>query len=213
VWGLHFSTQTAVVGGLAATLLALAAGLVAGWYGGWVDEALMRIADLVTAFPVLILMIVMFSLLDPVTPWESTAVFSLAMWPFAARVFRARATSLREEEFVQAALALGASNRRIVFRHLLPNAAGAIVVSATSLAGQIVLIEATAEFFGFGVSSNTRPTIGNLIGEATRTGIGPYNWLGLGWWTWTAPSVLLILMLAAVNVVGDGLDAALNPRV
>lgn len=211
-WGIHFSEQTAVVGGVAATALALAAGLLAGWFGGWFDAVLLRVADLVTGFPVLVILIVLFSTLRPVTVWECTAIFSLAMWPFAARVFRARAASLRQEEFVQAAQALGASNTRIVVRHLLPNAAGAIVVSLTSLVGQIVLIEATAEFFGFGVASVTRPTLGNLLGEAAQTGIGPYNWLGLGWWTWTAPAAVLVVLLACVNLVGDGLDAALNPR-
>ncbi|HVS85695.1 MAG TPA: ABC transporter permease [Gaiellaceae bacterium] len=212
LWGVHFSEQTAVVGGAGATVLAIVAGLTAGWFAGWFDVVVMRIVDLVSGFPVLVILIVMFSLLRPVTVWETTAVFALAMWPFAARVFRARAASLRQEEFVQAAQALGASSGRIVFRHLLPNAAGAIVISLTSLVGQIVLIEATAEFFGFGVLSSTRPTLGNLLGEATQSGLGPYNFLGLGWWTWTVPAVVLILLLASVNLVGDGLDAALNPR-
>jgi peptide/nickel transport system permease protein len=212
LWGIHFTEQTAVVGALAATLLALAVGLAAGYYGGWADAILMRAADLVTGFPVLVLLIVAFTWLRPVTVWEATVVFSLAMWPFAARVFRARIVSLRDEEFVQAAQALGASDLRIILRHLLPNAAGAIVVSATSLFGQIVLIEATAEFFGFGVLSVTRPTLGNLIGEASQSGIGPYNFLGLGWWTWVVPASALIILLACANLVGDGLDVALNPR-
>jgi peptide/nickel transport system permease protein len=212
LWGLHYTEQTALVGGLAATLVALAVGVVAGYFGGWPDAVLMRLADLVTGFPVLVLLVATFVWLRPVTVWEATLVFSIAMWPFAARVFRARTTSLGAEEFVQAARALGASDGRIVLRHLLPNAAGAIVVSATSLVGQIVLIEATAEFFGFGVRSVTRPTLGNLIGEATSGGIGEFNPLALGWWTWATPAVVLITVLACVNLVGDGLDAALNPR-
>ena len=211
-WAVHYSEQTAIVGSLAATLLALLLGLAAGYYGGWFDAVVMRIADLVTGFPVLVVLIVLFTWLRPVTEWDATAVFSLAMWPFAARVFRARAVSLRAEEFVDSARALGASNLRIVVRHLIPNAAGAIVVSATSLVGQVILIEATAEFFGFGVLSVTRPTLGNLIGESTQGGLGPYNSLGLGWWTWVPPMVVLILVLACVNLVGDGLDTALNPR-
>jgi peptide/nickel transport system permease protein len=212
LWGIHFSEQTAVVGGIAATLLALVVALAAGFYGGWADATLMRGADLVAGLPVLVLLIALFGVLEPVTVWETTAIFALSMWAFAARVLRARITSLREEEFVQAARAVGASNRRIMVRHLIPNAAGAIVVCATSLIGQIVLIEATAEFFGFGVLSVTRPTLGNLIGEAASTGIGPYNTLGLGWWTWLAPGVTLVLLLVCVNLLGDGLDAALNPR-
>jgi ABC-type dipeptide/oligopeptide/nickel transport system permease subunit len=212
LWGLHYTEQTALVGGLAATLLALAIGTLAGYVGGWPDALLMRLADLVTGFPVLLLLVATFVWLRPVTVWEATLVFSVAMWPFAARVLRARTASLGAEEFVQAAHALGASNRRIVLRHVLPNAAGAIVVSATSLIGQIVLIEATAEFFGFGVRSVTRPTLGNLIGEATSGGIGEFNPLALGWWTWAMPAIVLITVLACVNLVGDGLDAALNPR-
>jgi ABC-type dipeptide/oligopeptide/nickel transport system permease subunit len=212
LWGLHYSEQTAFVGGLAATLLALVVGVYAGFRGGWPDALLMRLADLVTGFPVLVLLVAAFVWLRPVTVWEATLVFALAMWPFAARVFRARAASLGAEEFVQAARALGASNRRIVLRHLIPNAAGAIVVSATSLIGQIVLIEATAEFLGYGVRSVTRPTLGNLIGEATSTGIGPFNQLALGWWVWVTPVSILVAVLLCVNLIGDGLDAALNPR-
>lgn len=212
LWGLHYSEQTALIGGTAATLLALAVGVFAGYVGGWPDAVLMRLADLVTGFPVLVLLVAAFVWLRPVTVWEATLVFSLAMWPFAARVLRARATSLGAEEFVQAARALGASDRRIVLRHVLPNAAGAIVVSATSLIGQIVLVEATAEFFGYGVRSVTRPTLGNLIGEATASGIGRNNTLALGWWTWVPAMAVLVAVLACVNLVGDGLDAALNPR-
>jgi peptide/nickel transport system permease protein len=212
LWGLHYSEQTALVGGIVATLLALAVGVLAGYAGGWPDALLMRIADLVTGFPVLVLLVAAFVWLRPVTVWEATLVFSLAMWPFAARVLRARAASLGAEEYVLAARALGASNRRIVFRHVLPNAAGAIVVGATSLIGQIVLVEATAEFFGYGVRSVTRPTLGNLIGEATASGIGRNNALALGWWTWVTPMAALVAVLACVNLVGDGLDAALNPR-
>jgi peptide/nickel transport system permease protein len=212
LWGLHYTEQTALAGGVAATLLALAVGIVAGYVGGWPDALLMRLADLVTGFPVLLLLVATFVWLRPVTVWEATLVFSFAMWPFAARVLRARTASLGAEEFVQAARALGASDRRIVLRHLLPNAAGVLVVSLTSLIGQIVLIEATAEFFGFGVRSVTRPTLGNLIGEATSGGIGRFNPLALGWWTWTTPAVVLITVLVCVNLVGDGLDAALNPR-
>ncbi len=130
------------------------------------------------------------------------------MWPFAARVFRARVASLAVEEYVEAARALGASNRRILLRHVLPNAAGVLVISATALVGQIVLVEATAEFFGYGVRSIARPTLGNLIGEATMNGIGPYD--PLGWWTWVTPMVALVLALCCINLLGDGLDTALE---
>jgi ABC-type dipeptide/oligopeptide/nickel transport system permease subunit len=212
IWGLHYTEQTALVGGLAATLLGIVIGGLAGFYGGWRDAVLMRIVDLITGFPVIVLMIAAFAFLTPVTVFEATLVFSLAMWTFVARVVRARVASLLPEEFVQAARSLGASDARIFFRHLLPNAAGTIIVAGTSVFGQIVLIEATAEFFGFGVNSLIRPTLGNLVAEATSSGIGAYNFLGLGWWVWVPPAVLLVLILVCVNLVGDGFDAALNPR-
>lgn len=212
VWGLHYSVQTAFVAGLAAALVALVVGALAGQRGGWTDAVLMRVADLVTGFPVLVLLIAAFVWLRPVSVWKATLVFALAMWPFAARVLRARIASLGAEEYVQAARALGASELRILLRHLLPNAAGTVVVAATSLVGQIVLVETTAEFFGFGVTSTTRPTLGNLIGEAVAGGMAATNSLGLGWWTWATPTAALVALLAAVNLIGDGLDVALNPR-
>jgi peptide/nickel transport system permease protein len=116
------------------------------------------------------------------------------------------------EEYVEAARALGASDLRILVRHVLPNAAGVMIVAATSMLGQIILIEATAEFFGFGVASLIRPTLGNLIAESTSSGIGAYSNLGLGWWTWVGPAALLVLVLVCVNLVGDGLANALEPR-
>lgn len=212
LWGIHSSEQTAIVGGVAATALATLAGLTAGYFGGWLDAVVTRVADLVTGFPVIVVLIAVFVWLRPVTIWDATLVFALAMWPFGARVIRAQTVAVAAEEYVAAAQALGASNRRIVLRHLMPNAAGTIVVTLTALIGQILLIEATAEFFGYGVSSIARPTLGNLIGEATTSGIGPYNVLGLGWWVWASPMVALVLVLACISLVGDGLDAALNPR-
>jgi len=157
-------------------------------------------------------MIAAFVYLQPVSVWEATFVFAFSMWAFVARVVRARIASLAVEQFVQAAQSLGASDRRVFFRHLLPNAAGTVVVAATSLVGQIILIEASTEFFGFGVASLIRPTLGNLIAEAASSGIGSYSFLNLGWWVWTAPAALLVILLVCINLVGDGLDLALNPR-
>jgi peptide/nickel transport system permease protein len=212
LWGLHYTEQTALVGALIATLIGTVVGVLAGFSAGRLDAALMRFADLVAGIPVIVLIIALFVYLHPVTVWEATIAFALSLWTLAARIVRARIATLMPEEFVQAARGLGASDVRIVLRHLLPNAAGTIIVAATSLVGQILLIEATAEFFGFGVASLVRPTLGNLLAEVVQTGIGPFNALGLGWWTWVPPAALLTVILTCVNFVGDGLDAALNPR-
>ncbi len=134
------------------------------------------------------------------------------LWTVVARVVRASFAALRATEYVEAARALGASDARIVFRHLLPNSAGAVVVAATSLVGQVVLLEATIEFFSYGLNQNAAPTLGNLIADVTKYGIGVTNSVGLGWWTWAFPGLVLVLVLVCVNLAGDGLDAALNPR-
>jgi ABC-type dipeptide/oligopeptide/nickel transport system permease subunit len=212
LWGLHETEQAALLGALLAALIGIVAGGLAGLYGGWLDAVVMRFVDLVTAFPAIVLMIAAFFFLAPLTVAKATLVFALYLWTQVARALRARIVTLGGEEYVHAARALGASDARIFFRHLLPNAAGTVVVAATALLGQIVLIEATAEFFGFGVASLNRPTLGNLLAEATTTGIGRYNTLGLGWWVWVSPACVLFLILLTVNLIGDGLDNALNPR-
>jgi peptide/nickel transport system permease protein len=157
-------------------------------------------------------MIIVFFFLEPLTVAKATLILGLYLSAFVARTVRARFLSLGKEEFVEAARALGASNARILTRHLLPNAAGTLVVAATAMVGQIVLVEATAEFFGFGISSLLRPTLGNLVAEAASTGIGANNQLGLGWWVWATPATLLVAILVCVNLVGDGLTEALDPR-
>ena len=212
LWGLHDTESVALVGAAVATVLGFLVGGLAGFYRGWADIALMRFVDLVTTFPVIVLMLVVFTWLEPVSTTKAIAVFSLYMWTFVARVVRARLLILGGEEFVDAARALGASDLRIFFRHLLPNATGTLVVAATSMVGQILLVEATVEFFGFGVNSLVRPTLGNLTADATASGIGNFNTLGLGWWVWATPATVLVLVLLCVNVIGDGLEASLNPR-
>jgi peptide/nickel transport system permease protein len=212
VWGMHFSETAAVYGALIATGIGIVVGAVAGMFGGLFDTVLMRVADFATTFPVIVTIIVAFSYFSPITVQKATLVFAFYLWAFVARVVRARVKSIVSEEFVEAARALGASDLRILVRHVLPNAAGVMIVAATAMVGQIILIEATAEFFGFGVNSLIRPTLGNLIAESTSSGIGAYSNLGLGWWTWVGPAVLLVIVLVCVNLVGDGLATALEPR-
>jgi peptide/nickel transport system permease protein len=210
LWGLHDTEQTALAGAVLAALVGLVIGGIAGMYGGWIDAMLMRLVDLIAAFPAVVLVIAAFFLLSPLDAWKATVLFALYMWTQLARALRARVVEVDASEYVEAARALGARNGRIFFRHVLPNVAGTVVVAATSLVGQIVLIEATAEFFGFGIPSLIRPTLGNLLSDATTSGIGSYNNLGLGWWVWGTPALALVLILICTNLLGDGLDNALN---
>lgn len=211
LYGIHTSEQAALLAGLLATLLGVAVGAVAGYAAGWADALLMRLVDLLTAFPTLMVLYAAFVFLQPVTIRTATIIFALYLWTFVARVIRAHIASLREYEFVQAARALGASDTRILLRHLLPNTAGTALIAATSVVGQIVLLEATVEFLGLGVPSEVRPTLGNLLGDAAMSGIGINNQLGLGWWVWATPAAALVLILVTLNLLGDALDTALNP--
>lgn len=211
LYGVHTTEQAALLAGLLATLIGLGVGALAGYMGGWPDALLMRLADLVTAFPTLMVLYAAFVFLQPVGIGTATAIFALYLWTFVARVVRANIASLRELEFVQAARALGASDLRILTRHLLPNSAGTVLVAATSVVGQIVLLEATVEFLGLGVPSEVRPTLGNLLGDAAMSGIGINNQLGLGWWVWASPAIALVLILVTLNLVGDAIEIALDP--
>lgn len=213
LYGIHTSEQSALLAALLATLLGVAMGCLAGYAGGWLDAFLMRTADLVVAFPALMVLYAAWVFSEPVTIRKATFIFGFYLWTSVARAVRAAFVSLRNVEFVQAAQAAGASSVRIVWRHILPNAAGAVLVAASAVVGLVLMLEATVEFFGLGVSSVVQPSLGNLIGDAAGSGIGTYNELGLGWWVWASPAFALVAIIVCVNLVGDGLDTALNPGV
>jgi peptide/nickel transport system permease protein len=205
--GLHTSEKTGLLAMLIGTALGVTVGALAGSRGGWVDVVLMRFADVVGVFPAMLLLVAAYAYFSPVTVAKATLILACYLWIPAARVIRAEIASLREREFVQAARSLGGSDRYILLRHLLPNASSVIIVAATTLLGQVILLEATVEFFGVGVPSETLPSLGNLIGEYQQDVLA----FGVGWWTWTAPAALLVLILVCANLLGDGVADALRP--
>jgi peptide/nickel transport system permease protein len=216
VWGIRTSAEVALAAAGLATLVGVVAGVVAGWFGGWLDAVVIRLADLVTAYPAVVFTLAAFVYFRPVYPHTLILVFASFMWAMVARAVRADVVRLREAEFVEAARALGASNARIIVRHLVPNTLGTIVVAATSLVGLVVLVDATVEFFGFGVPEAVQPSLGNLVadtvkfqfGLAANSDVAAVNY---GWWTWFFPGLVLVVILVTVNLVGDALDEALNP--
>jgi ABC-type dipeptide/oligopeptide/nickel transport system permease subunit len=205
--GLHTSEQSALLATLLATLIGVAIGGISGYRGGSADAMLMRFADMLGVFPALLLLLAAYTYFTPVTVSKATIILCCYLWIPVARVVRAEITTLRSREFVQAALSLGASDRRIFFRHLLPNTGGTIIVAATSLLGQVIMLEATVEFFGLGVPAEIQPTLGNLIGDGQRNVLA----LGWGWWTWAGPAILLVVILVCANLLGDGVADALRP--
>lgn len=207
LYGLHNSEQSALLATLIASVVGILLGGIAGYRGGWLDSLIMRFGDMLGVFPAIMLLLIAYTYFLPVTVEKETLIIGFFLWIQVARVVRAEIASLREREFVQAAQSLGASDRRIFVRHLLPNASSTIIVATTSLLGMVIILEATLEFFNVGVPSAVRPTLGNLIGDA-QSGSLAY---GLGWWTLVGPAGLLILILVCVNLLGDGLAEALRP--
>ena len=131
-------------------------------------------------------------------------VIALSLWPYMARIVRGQVLSLREKEFVEAAKSLGASNRRIIFREILPNLVAPIIVYGTILIPQVILFEAALSFLGVGIEPGT-PSWGSMISDAVSV-------FDIAWWFMTFPGLALLLTVLAFNLVGDGLQDALNPR-
>ncbi|MDX6480000.1 MAG: glutathione transport system permease protein [Gaiellaceae bacterium] len=208
IHGLHATELIAMLGTLLATLAGVAIGGLAAYRGGWVDAALMRTTDALGILPAIFIVLIFNFYATPVTTITQTMILALCLWIPVARVVRAEVVGLRGREFAQAAVALGASDTRVFFRHLLPNASSTIIIAGTSLFGQLLLLEATVEFLGLGESQLlTNPTLGSLIGYGKVQGLG----MGWGWWTWSGPAFLLVLVLVCANLFGDGVAQALRP--
>jgi peptide/nickel transport system permease protein len=166
--------------------------------------------DLFLAFPVLILAVgIGVACADgcgPIQPGLTVVIFviSLTSWPYIARIVRGQVLSLREREFVESARSLGASNRRIIFKEILPNLVAPIIVYGTVLIPQNILYEAALSFLGVGVQPN-QPSWGAMISDATSI-------FQDAWWFMLFPGLFLLITVLAFNIVGDGLQDALNPR-
>ena len=206
-----------VVGGVVGLIVATfgtVVGAFAGFYPGPVDQALMRLTDLVLGLPLLPVAIVMGRVLPeiPWLPvWLKDGPIGLALllgflsWGTLARIVRAEFLSLREKEFVEAARAAGASDRRIVFRHILPNALSPIIVQTTLIIGVAILVEAALSFLGFGIVPPT-PTWGSMVNDGGRMAVRGE------WWLLTFSGIALVTTVLAINFLGDGLRDALDPK-
>jgi peptide/nickel transport system permease protein len=201
-----YGGRLSILIGLLSAALATGAGTVvgalAGYYGGFVDSVLMRLTDVAYAIPALPLLIVLASY----TQADATSIaiiIGLLSWMGTARVVRAEVLSLKTMAFVEAARALGASTRRIIGRHILPNAVGPIVVGATLAVGNAIIAESSLSFLGLGVQAPV-PTWGNLLQDATST-MATYPWLTV------FPGLAILAVVLAVNFLGDGLQDALDP--
>jgi len=204
---LMFGARVSLVVGVGTALLSTALGIVvgslAGYYGGWLDSALMRFVDVILAFPAIFLLLIFFSIQGSsvVTVILFLGLFS---WMWLARVIRGEFLSLKERDFIEAARSIGVPDGRLMWRHLLPNVGAAIIVSTTLSIAYAMLAEATLSFLGFGVPAGT-PTWGNML-NAARPNYTQVPLLAI------APGLTLTIAVLAINFVGDGLRDALDPR-
>ena len=204
VYGARASLIVSAAGTLLALILGLAAGLFAGFYRGAWDTVISRFVDAMMAVPALLLAIALASVLRRGSVLMMVLIIALVNWTYLARIVRAEVLSLRERDFIEAARALGANDAAILARHLLPNLVGPIIVFTTlSMAGNI-LLESALSFLGVGIQPPT-PSWGNMIQE----GLPLFN---VAWWITAFPGVAIMLTVLSLNLVGDGLKQALDPR-
>ncbi|MFN8620957.1 MAG: ABC transporter permease [Chloroflexota bacterium] len=186
-------------------ILGTIVGTIAGFFGGWADNLLMRVVDVMLSLPLLFVILVASRFFGNGSPILIVIIFGLFSWMGVSRLVRSLFLSLREQDFVEAARAVGVSEKRIAFRHILPNAISPIVVVASLLIAANIISEAFVSFLGFGINPST-PTWGNILTNALAF-IPVGNW----WWPFF-PGMAIVLTVLAVNFIGDGLRDALDPR-
>jgi peptide/nickel transport system permease protein len=204
IFGAQISLKVGFVAVGIATLIGIVLGALAGYYGGWVDALVMRLVDIMLCFPAFFLILAVIALLEP-SIWNIMIVIGLTGWMGVARLVRAELLTLKNREFVAAARVLGASDGRIIFRHLLPNAMAPVLVSATLGVAGAILTESALSFLGIGVQPPT-PSWGNILTA------GKDN-LEVAWWLSVFPALAILVTVLAYNLLGEGLREALDPRL
>jgi peptide/nickel transport system permease protein len=214
LYGARVSLLVALVATGLSMIVGVTAGLIAGFFRGWVDTIISRLIDVLLAFPILLLGLGLAAACSLgkgcvgglIKPGLTVVIFVIAFvnWTYIARIVRGQVLSLREKEFVESARSLGASNRRIIFREILPNLVAPIIVYATLIIPQNILFEAALSFLGVGVQP-PNASWGAMLADATSI-------FDSAWWYMVFPGVALLMTVLAFNLVGDGLQDALAPK-
>jgi peptide/nickel transport system permease protein len=202
VHGARFSLALVGVAALLSLVIGVLAGLVAGYFRGWVDALLMRLADIQLAFPVVVLVIAAVAVLGP-SFVNLVLVLGLEGWARFARIVRGNVLSMREKDFIEAARAIGLRAPRIMLRHLLPNTATSVVIFLTFDFARLLLLESALSFLGLGVQPPT-PSWGAMIADGRQ-------YLFEAWWNAALPGLAIVLAVLSFNFLGDGLRDALDP--
>ena len=211
----HGGKMTMTIGGVAvlvSSVIAILVGSTAGYFGGWVDMLLMRVTEIFSSIPFLPFAMLLSQIIKNYNVSETTRIFIIMLilgalsWTGLARMIRGQVLAEREKEFVTAARAMGVKEGKIAFKHVLPNVVSVILVSMTLDFAGCLLTESSLSYLGFGVQP-PRPTWGNMLsGSNNSTVIQHY------WWQWLFPALFLSLAVICINVIGDALRDALDPK-
>jgi ABC-type dipeptide/oligopeptide/nickel transport system permease subunit len=202
--GARVSLEVGIVATLIALVIGVGVGLVAGYSGGATDAALMRLVDLILAFPFLLLVIALAAIFRDSGMTAVLVVLGIVGWTTMGRVIRAKVLAIRETEYVQGARAVGSATPRVLLRHILPNVMGPIVVLATISVAQMILAESTLTYLGLGAPP-PQPTWGRMLSEGVP-------WVGGAPWLVFVPGVAVLLTVLGFNLLGEGLRDALDPK-
>jgi peptide/nickel transport system permease protein len=206
IYGGRISILVGLGSALGAALIGVSIGAYTGYRGGWIDSLILRISEIVMAFPQIILVLLLVAILGQ-SLMNLMVIFTLTGWGGLFRMTRAQMLSLREEEYVQALQAFGLSSFRISFKHVLPNALGPIMVNITLSTAMFILQEAGLSFLGLGVPLNI-PTWGNILNVAIDLRI-----LEDFWWVWMPVAGMISLFVLGINFIGDGLRDSTDPSL
>jgi len=204
MWGAGISLKVGFVATGIAILIGTVLGALAGYYGRWADALIMRFVDVMLCFPTFFLILAVIAILEP-SIWNIMAVIGLTGWMGVTRLVRADFITLRERDFVHAARAIGASDLRIIFRHILPNAMASVLVTATLGVAGAILTESALSFLGIGVQPPT-PSWGNILTA------GKDN-IDIAWWLSLYPGLAILITVLGYNLLGEGIRDAIDPRL
>lgn len=205
LYGLRISLQVGLMAGAIAFSLGAALGTLAGFVGGWVETVIMRIVDLQLSFPAILLALVLSAMLGQ-GKWQLIAALVTAQYAYFARTAHGAATAERSKDYVEAALSTPLSSARVAFRHVLPNCLPPLIVVATVQVANSIALEATLSFLGLGLPVS-EPSLGMLIANGFQYMLSGRYWISI------YPGVALILLIVAINLVGDQIRDQLNPRL
>lgn len=205
IYGLRISLYVGFASTILSVIIGFALGLIAGYYGGWIDTIIMRIADIQLSFPSILIALIIMAL------WGAgigniIIAITIVTWVYYARTARGVVLSEKEKDYAQSAKALGMSSFSIIFREIMPNVTAPIIVIATVRIATAIILEATLSFLGLGVPI-TEPSLGSLISNGYQVLFSGY------WWTSVFPGIILMLLIIAINLVGDRARDIMNPRL